>query len=77
MHPVTVVAGIVERKRNGIDCTEDESCVVKRHFDDLCARIQAEGNEPCAVVEQADPETVELFPLEWAEWCEDRQAGRR
>lgn len=57
---------IIERKRAGIDCTEDESAYVKRYFDHLARHGSGEDGEAAA-----------LFPLEWDEWCTDREAGVR
>lgn len=58
---------VVARKRAGIDCTEDESALVKRYFDDY-AGTDAETDEDSP---------FGLFPLEYAEWAEEILDGRR
>jgi hypothetical protein len=44
----------IQRKRDGIDCTEDESALIKRYL---------------RACEGSDDAVVALFPLEWAEVC--------
>lgn len=64
------IAGVIIRKVDGIDCDEDESALIKRQFD----RWNAKGDESA---KQAFEKVSELFPLEYAEWVDDVEAGRR
>lgn len=55
---------IVQRKREGIDCTADESCVVLGYFDTEHNTVDAHA-------------VSKLFPLEWDQWNEERERGDR
>jgi len=57
---------IAARKRDGIDCDEFESAVVMRHFDQYATVRDAERDHIAG-----------LFPLEFAQWDEEREAGQR
>ena len=60
------VAAILTRKRAGVDCTEEESATLKRWLDRY------------ATLEDSESDSVAtLFPLEYAEWCEDMEKGLR
>lgn len=59
------IAGILARKKRGIDCTEEESVKVLHYFTDnadyLSNPIHADWDH-----------VVRHFPLEWDQWHRDR-----
>lgn len=57
---------IASRKRQGIDCTEDESAIVKHYFDHYMSEADAEWDVFAG-----------LFSLEFAEWCDEQEKGTR
>ena len=58
--------GIVNRMRDGIDCTEDESVEILNYFTDNAEYLSS--------AENADrDQVVGLFPLEWDQWHSDRE----
>lgn len=61
---VPSVAAIKARKLDGVDCTEEESAIIKGYFD----RYHPEG--PGATV-------AEHFPVEHAEWATEVSEGHR
>ena len=59
------IGGILDRKRNGIDCTEDESVEVLNYFTDNAEYLSDSDNADL-------DEVVQFFPLEWNQWWDDR-----
>lgn len=57
---------ILTAKRQGRDCTEDESAAIKRYFD---------THDPGA--EQVAGQLAKEFPVEHAEWHDEFDAGAR
>lgn len=64
--PVEVVQGILDRKVQGIDCTEDESAVIMRFLDDYPPTRTKDGRVIC-----------HYFPLESDQWYAEVEAGDR
>lgn len=66
--PECGIEGILERKRNGIDCTEDESVEILNYFTDNEEYLSNPSN--------ADhDQVVMLFPLEWDQWFRDKETN--
>lgn len=63
---MTTIDKIVYRKRNGQDCTDDESAMILRYFD---------GHHPYN--NPAGREIAALFPLEVDQWVMEMIAGDR
>jgi hypothetical protein len=60
------IEGILERKRAGIDCTEDESVEVLNYFTDNAEYLSDSDN---ADLDQV----VQFFSLEWNQWWQDKE----
>lgn len=78
-HAEAVIAGIGEpsastrprrvneicaRKEHGIDCTQDESAIIKRFFDRHFVSMTTQTHTVADYVATA-------FPAEYAEWCDE------
>ena len=57
---------IIERKKKGIDCTEDESAEIKGFL-----------REAKLPFEQAVHDIMKLFPLEYSEFCQEIETQAR
>jgi hypothetical protein len=63
---VQQIKELIENKKNGIDCSEEESCAIKRYIHDTLLVV---GNGSIDI----DEELQQHFPLEWGEaqdWIE-------
>ena len=59
---------IIERKKNGIDCTESESAEIKgwlRYNERLSSELSNRRNDTLYFI-------IDLFPLEYGEYAESR-----